>query len=734
MASVTAATAATANRAVCWSPECTEAAAAILKDIDMNVDPCTDFYQYTSIGTFTTLRSDALKVLNWVLESSYEDVMQLAKNTTGSTAVTDDDEIDQENLARMQRYYRSCMDELTIDEMGPTPMYKGLATMLAPFATVNHSLPLIQPDAIQAFTSAMILLGEDPTEVFIDVSIGTDDQRPDQHSISLGQPSLILPSREYYSDPTMMEKFREQLVNILSTALGEEAPELLANDKRADESSEHELTLLNDEAAKSLAERIVKLETRLAELMMAKQDILDPISSYNPMSLSQIEQQYPIMNWTAYFRHFVPSSVDVPSRFIVTTPKYLDRLTAWFQSGELTVSDVKDYLLVRMMLHKAVAVDNVTRSAVQGLNAMLSGTVNTLPKRSRTCTKRVSENFGQLMGRYFVMLKFGGEDERNKVGQFLDLIHGAWLDRLALIDWLDEKTRQKAIEKVNAIRHKAAYNIQSPDVRSPASLRDYFSGIDIDEQSFYENERSSAAWQVRNAWRRIGQPVDKSEWFMTPHEVNAYYSPSFNEIVIPSGILRPPFYYSSSDALAALNYGGVGVVIGHELTHAFDDSGRLYDAQGRLMQWWTNDTTAQFEEKSQCFVSQYSNFTVEGPNQTMYHVNGKMTLGENLADNGGLSAAWMAFQRQLANHGDTMAMRLPGLEHLSPEALFFINFGRVWCGQLRPEMAVQKIHVDVHSPARVRVNAAVQNSVEFAQTFQCASGTPMNPDTKCRIW
>ncbi|CAO3591298.1 unnamed protein product [Absidia cylindrospora] len=272
---------------------------------------------------------------------------------------------------------------------------------------------------------------------------------------------------------------------------------------------------------------------------------------------------------------------------------------------------------------------------------------------------------------------------------------------------------------------KSMYSTVSPDIRSPLSLKTYYEDVaaKIKPDTQFDNNLAIATWMASEKWASLNQPVDKDKWFMVPQVVNAYFTPTFNQVVVPAGILQPPFFDMNS---VVLSLGGIGVVIGHELTHGFDNNGRLYDGDGVLTQWWSDETMEKFNNKAQCFIDQYNGFSIQGPDGQDHHVNGKMTLGENMADNGGISLAYEAFSKN-------RQLRLSGMD-VSPEALFFINFGRVWCEKTRPERAIQKILGDVHSPARVRVNAAVQNMPEFAKAFNCPANAPMNPTNKCKLW
>jgi len=329
---------------------------------------------------------------------------------------------------------------------------------------------------------------------------------------------------------------------------------------------------------------------------------------------------------------------------------------------------------------------------------------------------------------------FGG-DSKKMAENTIEAIKEAFVDNLPNLSWLDDETRTKAIEKVNAFVQKVGYSTSSPDIRLPVDLAEYYRAVEVDPKKHFDNLVSTARWQSKEMWSQVGQKVDRGRWLMTPQTVNAYYNPPLNEIVFPAGILQSPFFAAHDPEY--LNYGGIGLVVGHELTHGFDNTGRQFDSKGRLVQWWSNATIDAFKDKTTCFVDQYSNFTMPTPSGGSVNVNGKLTLGENLADNGGLKQAYQAWKKRFDSDegGDKYINHLlPGLESLGREKLFYVNFGRVWCQRIRPEAAFERIRTDPHSPARWRVNGAVQNSNHFAKTFQCPSGTPMNPKAKCEMW
>ena len=289
---------------------------------------------------------------------------------------------------------------------------------------------------------------------------------------------------------------------------------------------------------------------------------------------------------------------------------------------------------------------------------------------------------------------------------------------------MDDETTKKAINKVNNIIQKIGYPTKSPDILDPGKLQDYYKSVDVSSSAYFDNAISMSKFEVEHAWSALGKPVDRDEWGMTSSTVNAYYNPPGNEIVFPAGIMQFPVF--DVRVPAYLSYGAFGAVAGHELSHAFDSTGRHYDQNGNYSDWWSESTVEAFEERAQCFVDQYAKYTVPGLDGKPLHVNGRLTLGENIADAGGLSAAFQAWKHRTKDEGD---QDLPGLSFFSHEQLFFVNYANWWCGKIRTDEAVDRIYTDPHSPKWARVLGTMANSQEFKESFQCKDRKPT-----CELW
>ncbi|KAG2194080.1 hypothetical protein INT46_006931 [Mucor plumbeus] len=732
----------TSNIATCSTPECASTAKAILDSLDLNVDPCSDFYQYTcgnwiagttiaedkiSAGTLVTANDINIEIMKSILEGTYDDAYKSLISTDDGFYRQDQEAADKENFDTMQKYYNVCLNEDQIDLVGPTPIYQDVASLENVLFPVENEMQAYSKKAIVSLSQSIAKLNQYFIPVLSMFYVNPDDKQSDTYSILFGQVVLGLPSKEYYDVPETLAKYKTGLNDILTKSIGEYSNGTEDATLRDTESKKYNFTRWSNEKVAAAVDRFIDFETKLASISMKNEEMQDPVKLYNPVKLSEFQAQNPLIDWTSIIQALVPSGIKAPDTIVNQAPPYYERLNKLLASGDITEQTLQEYCIITFVTNKAYSLDSASRKAYNKMDNEISrGTTADRP-RWETCTKYVSSAFSNSMGRYYTLKKFGSENERKEVETFLTTIHEAWINRLPDLDWLDNQTRAKAVEKVKLISHKVGYSIVSPDLRQPISIKKYNEGLFINETSFYDTENILSAWYANKMWSKAGQKVDKDEWHMSPQTVNAYYSPNVNEIVLPAGILQSPLY--SANQSNFLNYGGIGMIIGHEITHAFDSAGRKYDGYGSLTDWWTNTTSAKFEEKTKCFINQYNKFTVTGPNNVTLNVNGLLTLGENLADNGGTTASLTAF-RKLGKQEQA----LPGLENMSPEALFFINLGRVWCGKEREELALQSIYTDPHSPTRARVNGIVQNSADFATIFNCPVGSPMNPQIKCDMW
>jgi len=485
------------------------------------------------------------------------------------------------------------------------------------------------------------------------------------------------------------------------------------------------------EHAKRLAKKVVKFEQKIANASLDLEELYeDPIGTYNPIDFAKFAADLPEINFPMYISTFVPRSF--PGTVIVTSTTYPASLSTILSETEDEV--VEAYLVTRAALSLAsfLTTDSdvwkAQRALVESLQGIKKGQV---PDRSDWCVQLVENSMGFAAGRFFVQETFGGDSKEQGTRVITDAIE-AFKASLKHLSWMDKESADAATEKADAIRVKVGYPL-SPDTDSAWAIYRYYALVLIDEDALMENVLSSWVSDESKKWAVLGKRRDPEAWEMYPSMVNAYFNPPANEIVFPAGILRPPFF--SKDWPAYLQYGAFGQVAAHELTHAFDSNGRLYNQEGKLQQWWTNATSEGFNKIQKCIGDQYSSYTVDDGKGGVVHVNGNLTSGENIGDSG-LIQSYRAWQNRFSTTlAEGREYLLPGLNY-TREQLFFIAFGQIWAQTIKPQAAVQRVRTDPHSPNKYRVEGTLSNIPEFASVFNCPSGSKLNPPNKdrCILW
>lgn len=357
------------------------------------------------------------------------------------------------------------------------------------------------------------------------------------------------------------------------------------------------------------------------------------------------------------------------------------------------------------------------------MNANLSQDPDSTPERWRKCVNHVDDGVGWILSRFFVEKAFSAQAKEFGDTIITD-IKTEFAKKLQATKWMDKSTTKQAINKVHNIIQKIGYPTKNPNIMDPPSLEKYYDSVNVSSSTFFQNALSVRRFATDDEWSALGKPVDREQWGMHASTVNAYYNPPGNEIVFPAGIMQFPVF--DVNVPAYMSYGAFGSVAGHELSHAFDSTGRHYDQNGNYTDWWSNSTVDAFKERAECFVSQYANFSVPGNDDKPLHVNGRLTLGENIADAGGLSASYQAWKRRSHKKPN---QDLPGLEHFTQDQLFFVTYSNWWCGKSRKENAINRIYTDPHAPKWARILGTMANSREFRESFQCKDKKPT-----CQLW
>lgn len=578
------------------------------------------------------------------------------------------------NEQKVGDFYASGMDTAAIEKAG----YEPLKPMLTKIDAVKDYKELINLLASSYAEGDGDLLG---------IYIGADERNSSKNILSLYQTGLTLPEKDYYTktDAPTVEK-RQKLVEHITNLFV--------------------LTGVDKTLAAQQAAAVLKLETAIAVSHLAPVELRDPIKNYNKMSVGDLEKISPNISWTSSLAKMGIQTDSIN----VAQPAYYKTLSALLASQPIEVwkSKVKfDYISSNASLLSKAFVDE--RFA---FNRLFSG-AKTQEDRWKKMVSRTDDGLKDLLGQIFVQKYFPAEAKK-RMDELVNNLQIAFDKRIAQLDWMSDTTKQKAKEKLAAIMKKIGY---------PDQWKSY-DDVNISRNDFYGNMRSIAKHDYKESIAKIGKPVDKTEWGMTAPTVNAYYNPTFNEIVFPAGILQFPFFELKADD--AINYGAIGMVIGHEMTHGFDDQGRQYDAQGNLTDWWTKTDAEKFTTKAKGVIEQYNAYTV----LDSLHVNGELTLGENLADIGGLAIAFDAFK--LTKQGQS-SEKIGGF---TPDQRFFLGYAQVWRIVDRPESLRTRITTDPHSPEEFRVNGPLANFEPFYQAFGVTEKHKLyRPvDQRARIW
>jgi len=647
------------------APATPSASGLQLDAMDKSVDACTDFYKF-ACGNWMAKNPVPADRSSWgrfdeLQERNNETLKKILESAAAGTDA---------GAKKIGDYYASCMDESAINTKGAAPLDPLLKKIAA----------LTSPTALAPLVAELHTIGINPF-----FSFGTEADFKDA-SVEMAiadQGGMGLPDRDYYfRDDAKSVELRKQYVEHVGKMAG----------------------LLGD--APGQAEAVMKVETALAKAALDVVSRRDPNKIYHKLSVAELQALTPQFQWQQYF-----SGIGSPPIYAlnVTEPDFFKAL------GQTIASTPIDELKAYLRWHVAHASAAILSAPFVNENFRFYGTQLTgakeLRPRWKRCVQYTDDDLGEALGQAFVKEAFGPQAKADTLKMVHEL-EAALEKDINSLAWMTETTKKEALTKLHAISEKIGY---------PEQWRDY-SALTITRGDALGNSQRSNAFEFRRSLAKIGKPVDKTEWEMTPPTVNAYYNPLENNINFPAGILQPPFYSAKADA--AVNFGGAGAVIGHELTHGFDDQGRQFDARGNLKDWWTAADAKAFEDRAQCFVDYYSSLTAVDD----VKLNGKLTLGENAADNGGLRISLMAYLAR------TSAAPAATIDGFTPEQRVFLGWGQVWCENTRPELARMLAQTNPHSPGRERVNGVVANMPEFQKAFSCKAGAPMVRQTQCRVW
>ncbi len=648
-------------------------------NLDTTCAACSDFYTFANGGW---LKRNTIPAAYPEWGAFYEladknelvvhDIIEAARKSVAAGGAKPGS-----NSFRIGAYYDACMDTTTIESLGTKPIDASMVRI----ARIRTSADLPQALAELEHSDGLAPFG---------VSAGPDLKNSSRIIANAGQGGLTMGERNYYiSADTAMKKFRDSLVAHVARTFqlyGENAAEAQA----------HAMTVLD-------------IETKFAEASMDIVTRRNPSAVYHPMRVAQFDSITPHIKWEAFM---AAQGAPAVTEINVQQPDFFRAMDGFLAS--IPVEDWKTLLRWRLLNTASASFPARYRDESFAFNKLFTGQRERLP-RWKSCTSRTTGVLGEAVGQAYVDKEFSPAAKARAKAIVENMVEVLG-ERIRQLDWMSDSTKQQAFAKLSSFTRKIGY---------PDKWKDY-SQLDVRRGEYFENQRRATAWSTKIEWAKVGKPVDKSEWEMTPFEVNAYYNPIWNEIVFPAGILQPPFFDPTADD--AVNYGAMGAVIGHEMSHGFDDQGRRFDAQGNLRDWWTKDDADKYNAQAQRVVEQFDAYTIV---DSTTRVNGKLTLGENLGDLGGLKIAYLAMEKALAKKG-----RPAKIDGFTPEQRFFLGWAQAWRTLQRDEAAKSQVNRDPHAPAKWRVNGPLSNMPEFAQAWGCRDGDAMvRPEAlRARIW
>jgi len=644
-----------------------------LSSMDRSVDPCTDFYHYSCGGWIkkNPIPSDQSR---WDVYSKLEDenhrflwglLQEAAKRTATRSAVE----------AEIGDYFHACMDESRVEQLGAAPLKESLDQIAAlkslrdlpAFLAREHLV--IGPHMMFGFGSNQDF--EDSTKVIAFAGAG----------------GLGLPDRDYYTKTDVKsvetrQKYLEHVAKMLGL-LGEQA-----------------------ELSQRHARTVMTIETALAKASLTRVEQRDPYKLFHKMPLAKFKELAPSFGWDAYFATLQAPDTSVIN---VTEPAFYKELEVELNARSL--ADWKTYLRWHLVHGAAPLLSAAFVQANFDFYSKYLRGVKEMQPRWKRCVQGVDRNLGEALGQVFVEKTFTPDTKQRALAMTKE-IEGAMEREIHELPWMGEETKKRALEKLHTVVNKIGY---------PDKWRDY-SSVRLSRDDYFGNAQHAAAFETRRELAKIGKPVDRGEWQITPPTVDAYYDAQMNDINFPAGVLQPPLFDPKMDD--APNYGNTGATIGHELTHGFDDEGRQFDARGNLKDWWTKQDAAEFEKRAKCVSDQYSQYTVIDKMKS----NGKLTLGEDVADLGGTFLAYLAWKHA------TQGQNLRPQDGFTPDQRFFVGMAQWACGDERPESKRVTTITNPHSQLEFRVNGVVSNLPEFGKAFACKVGQPMVHEHACKVW
>uniref|UniRef100_A0A8C6UHL4 Endothelin converting enzyme-like 1 n=1 Tax=Neogobius melanostomus TaxID=47308 RepID=A0A8C6UHL4_9GOBI len=674
------------------------AARFIQANIDPTIQPCEDFYSFACGGWLRRhgIPEDKLSygIITAIGEHNEEKLQRLLLEPIRRRGTESAER-------KVKEFYRSCVNIEEIDALGSEPMVEVIDSCGGwDQASVQHTAGWMTEGAPQRPDINEMLYrtqGVYSTAVFFSLTVNVDDKNSSRNAIRVDQEGLTLPERSLY------------------LGQDEDSVKILAAYKAL---MERLLSMLGAHNATQKSKEIIQLETRLANITISEYDDQrkDISTMYNRITIRQLQKIAPSFHWKRLLDRIFHDNFSEDEEIVVLATDYIQKVSEIVNTTSKRV--LHNYMLWRIVAALSEHLSTAFRSTIHEFSREIDGTEQQLELR-HLCLTQANKHFGMALGALFVQQHFSSQSKAKVQELVEDIKHSLDL-RLRELDWMDKATKDAARAKLKHMMVMTGY----PDFLLKPELIDQEYGFDVDEKTYFKNILNSIKFNIKLSVKKIHEEVDKTMWLLPPQALNAYYLPNKNQMVFPAGILQPTLY--NPEFPQSLNYGGIGAIIGHELTHGYDDWGGQYDRFGNLHQWWTEESYRKFQRKAECIVKLYDNFTVY--NQK---VNGRLTLGENIADMGGLKLSYYAYQKWVREHGPERP--LPGLKY-THEQLLFIAFAQNWCMKRRSQSIYLQLLTDKHAPEHYRVIGSVSQFDEFSRVFHCPKSSPMNPADKCSVW
>ncbi|QNH61351.1 M13 family metallopeptidase [Hymenobacter sediminicola] len=645
---------------------------------DLTASACDNFDQYASGNWYKNNPIPAAEVrwgsFNELADKNNAVMRQILEEAAANTSAAKGS-----NAQKVGDFYATAMDTVAIEKAG----LKYLKPELDRIAAIKD---------LKGLQAEIVRQQLEGTGAFFSSGVGQDEKKSTEYAVQIYQGGLSLPDRDYYlKDDARSKGIRNAYTTYLVNTF-----KMLGD---------------NEATAAKNAATVMRLETRLAKASKSRVDLRDPYANYNKMTLAELNKQYPNLALPTALKEM---KLGAAKEVIVGQPAFFKEESAMLKSEPL--ADLKTYLRWHKVTSLTSALPKAYGDEAFRFTQVLSGAKQQQPRWKRM-NRATDGALGEAFGQLYVDKAFTPETKAKALAMVAN-IKEAMGEHIQQVDWMSAATKAEAMKKLNAFTVKIGY---------PDKWKDY-SALNISRESYLKNVLAARRWSSLDNINKFGKPIDRNEWGMTPPTVNAYYNPPMNEIVFPAGIMQPPFFDPKADD--AVNYGGMGAVIGHEITHGFDDQGRQYDAEGNLRDWWTKEDAEKFDTRAGMVGKQYSAFS---PLDSVY-VNGKLTMGENLADLGGLNIAYTALHKELKKQYPDG--NYPKYDGLTPDQRFFLSWAQVWRTNARPEYLRQQVMTDPHSPAMFRTNGPLQNMPQFYEAFGCKEDAKMVrvQTERAKIW